>query len=320
MRQKTRVGLGYSVFCRSMGLSSGKTPSTKSNPHFEEAVSRARVNIDCTVRILGWNFTNGIGYFRLSDSLIPHLYRSDAEQLRYRLQPDLHEIRRLIEETNTRLTFHFTTLSFAAIGTKWENHAARLLRFATIADQLGDNVWLECHLGQRPLTVNWLAQLVKNVQTLPLWAQRKLTFENDATWSPSDTLAACQAVRIPFTYDIEHHRLFARTRVSEPPTRFVREDIEGFIAKVRATWEARDTWATVHVSTPVDPNANEDRHADYVAFTDYSRLRRAISHVGGCYYVVIEAKQLDLAVLQLQRYTTGKRPYWSVKDTGGNYV
>jgi UV DNA damage repair endonuclease len=128
------------------------------------------------------------------------------------------------------------------------------------------------------------------------------------------------AVQVPFTYDIEHHRLFARERVSEPPTRFFTRDIESFVSQCAESWKQRDAWATVHVSSPIDPRDDIDRHADYVTYEDYARLRRAIDNVGGQYYIVIEGKQLDAAALQIRRMVSGRRPFWAVKDSAGCLV
>jgi UV DNA damage repair endonuclease len=276
--------------------------------------------MDCVVRILGWNHTNSIGYFRLSDSMIPKLYKSDAVQLCSRLKPELRELRGIIDEWNMRVTFHFTNFAFTAAPSTWLNTVAALTRYATVLESLGDNAWMECHLGTRKPGVDWLNTIIRNIDMLPDWVRRKITFENDVQWSPADTLAACLAVDVPFTYDIEHHRLFARTRVSEPPTKFTTADIEGFVSQCYKTWSVRDAWATVHVSSPVDRDATEDRHADYVTYEDYARLRRAIHRVGGEYYIVIEAKQLDNAVLQLQRIVSGRRPAWSRRGSYGVFV
>ena len=179
---------------------------------------------------------------------------------------------------------------------------------------------MECHLGTRNLKVNWLDQMVHNIQSLPYWVQAKMTLENDVAWCPWDTLAVCQKTVLPFTYDIEHHRLFARTRVSEPPTVFTSESVATFVHHAKQTWDAREAATTVHVSSPVDPTAHEDTHADYVTFEDYARLRRALSEVGGQYYIVVEAKGMDEAVLQLQRLVNGRRPPWAIQDSGGSWV
>lgn len=252
--------------------------------------------------------------------MVPQLYRSDALDICARLKSELHEMRRVIDEWNMRVTFHFTNLAFTTDAFTKRGHDVRVVRYATVLEALGENAWMECHLGPHKPGTDWLQSLIANFKTLPLNVQRKITFENDATWSPYDTSAACRAVHVPFTYDIEHHRLYARTRVSDPPTRFTSEDVEWFVAQSAASWQHRDAWATLHVSTPVDPDASEDHHADFVTFEDYARLRRAVYHNGGKYYIVIEAKGMDDAAVQLQREVTGRRPVWAVKDTSGSWV
>lgn len=321
------VSLGYSVYCRSLRLSSGPQPSKRAM-HFEEVVARSRTNIDCTVKILGWNQTNGIGYFRLSDELIPTLTRGSVErarQLSQRLRYNMADIESFLASSDGRVTLHLSTLQFTSPPSRWREHGLpKLEKLGELLEMLGDRAWIECHLGGRGPNVtrqdDWDKRLVANFSLLPEAVRKRVTFENDRSWSPIDTLRACEKVNAPLTYDIEHHRLFARVRASEPPTTFTPQEIDKFVSAARNTWMDRGQPTTVHVSSPVDPADEQDRHADYVTYDDYARLRRSIARVGGQYFIVIEAKQLDLAVLQLKAMVSGRNPEWAVSDSSWRLV
>lgn len=115
-------------------------------------------------------------------------------------------------------------------------------------------------------------------------ARAKITLENDdRCFTPSDLLPLCHRLKIPFVYDIHHHRCLPDS-----------------LSEKEATAQALRTWnrePLFHLSSPLHgwggPVPN--RHHDYIDLRDFPMHWLEIDPLT----IEIEAKAKELAILRL---------------------
>lgn len=114
--------------------------------------------------------------------------------------------------------------------------------------------------------------------------KKKLTLENDdKTYTPSDILALTTKLKIPFVYDVHHHRCLKDTLSVE-----------------EATVLALKTWSRepmFHISSSKFGLDSKDKtyHSDFIDFNDFPKEWLKIPALT----VEVEAKYKELAVLKL---------------------
>jgi len=188
---------------------------------------------------------------------------------------------------NIRTTFHpdqFILLSSPEISIV-EKSIRDLIYQAEVANWVHADV-INIHAGgaygDKPST---LKRLRKNIDFLPESIRSRLTLENDdRIYSPEDILPLCSDMKIPFVYDIHHHRCLNSTINIEKTTKTAVE-----------TWDREPLF---HISSPRDgwDAKNPRPHHDYINMDDFpdSWLDLDIT-------VEVEAKAKELAILKLQK-------------------
>ena len=118
----------------------------------------------------------------------------------------------------------------------------------------------------------------------------RLTLENDdRVYTPSDLLPFCRRYRIPFVYDVHHHRCLP-DRLSIPEA----------TALALRTWNREPLF---HISSPKHGWGTPPirPHGDYIRVRDFPD-----SWLGLNITVEVEAKAKELAVLRLQKELRGR--------------
>ena len=323
----SNVRLGYSVYNRTLGLSSGRTLRRKIKdkyPHFENVVNRVRVNAECMVKILGWNLTNDYGYFRVSNFFIPVRGYSAAEIID-RIRTELAEISYLIAEGRMRLVFHTASVPFASGSTDdFKQRAADLFVFNELLDVLGasyDDGWIECHVGPREtftrVDESEYRVIEQRFLSLPENVRKRITFENDEQWGVGEVHVLSERLSAPMTYDIMHHKLFFERGISRVAIPFTFTGVHQAVEWCRLSWLHRDNqWASTHVSSQAG-DRKPGTHAEIIDYTDYAMLRRALHAVGGNYYINLESKQLDKSLQYIQEKIAAHKPRWATLNDVG---
>lgn len=190
-------------------------------------------------------------------------------------------------ERGIRITFHpdqFVLLS-ARDTAITRSSLAELEYQAEVADWLGADV-INLHAGGAyGDKTAALARMAAVVKTLPRCIRDRLTFENDdRVYTPADLLPFCRAHRIPFVYDVHHHRC-------RPDGQSVAE----------VTRQALDTWdrePLFHLSSSREagPGQNPRPHHDFIALSDFP-----VEWYGLDITVEVEAKAKEQTVARLRR-------------------
>jgi UV DNA damage endonuclease len=243
---------------------------------------------------------HGIGDFRINSQILP-LYTHP--QLGYRIEelPDSTSIVSAFESCGTFCSRHGlrTTLhpdQFILLSSPSEEVTRRSIAEldyqAELAELVGADVINIHGGGAYGDKSEALLRLRRRLERLRPGVRKRLTLENDdKIYSPKDLLPLCRAEKLPFVYDVHHHRCLA----------------DG-LDEADATRAALQTWnrePVLHVSSPRDGWAgrNPRFHHDFIDPGDvpdlWLTLDRDIT-------MEVEAKAKEVAVNRLRKDLAGR--------------
>ena len=257
-------------------------------------------NATALLSAIQWCAEHRVGAFRIMSQLFPlathpTLGYALAELPRW---PDvvcvLRSAKDLTRACNVRLSFHPD--QFVVPGSTSEavveSSLAELEHQAEVAELVGAEQLTLHGGGGQPDKRTALDRLEVGLARLSPRARARVALENDdRVYTVEDLLPLCTRARLPFVYDVHHHRCL-------PDQLSIEEATE----RAAATWGRREPWA--HISSPRDgwrakqPGA----HHDYVRSTDVPRC-----WIGRSMTVDVEAKAKELAVLRLMRWVEKQR-------------
>ena len=239
---------------------------------------------------------NRIGDFRINSQILPLYTHPEAG---YRLQelPDGGEITNLFDacrlfgiECDLRMTLHpdqFILLS--SVSEEVTKRSLEELDYqAVVAEMIGADVINIHGGGAYGNKADALERVVHRVENLPDAVRSRLTFENDdRVYTPQDLLPICERTKVPFVYDVHHHRCFPDDMSEEQAT-----------TRCIATWNREPLF---HISSPKDGwgGSQPCRHHDFIQPDDFPdiwlNIPRDIT-------IEVEAKAKELAVLRLHEH------------------
>ena len=264
------------------------------------AADLARRNLRDLRAILEWNNEHGIGFYRVTSTLVPWNSRFDLAAVEA-----YDELRRLAErcgdyvrEHGMRLTFHpdywcrlaSTTRDTVERSLRAVEYHADWLDLMGLARSpyFGINVHIGATYGDRAATAERFRDAVRELSP---GARARLTVENDdeaGLWAVTELVEQVSArVGVPVVFDYHHHSLCDRGLT-------YREAFD----RAAATWNRRPA---AHYSEPArlhGADVKPQAHADHVArVPDWLRDRAD---------VMIEAGAKERALLELcERTATG---------------
>ncbi len=236
---------------------------------------------------------NHIGCFRVNSRILP---LKTHPQLAYSMDilPDAREIRNTFLEcgkkaaqSGVRLTFHpdqFILLS--SPDEEIVRNSIRELEYqAEVSDWIGADV-INLHGGggygdKRSA----LERMGKSIAKLNREIRRRLTLENDdRVYTPSDLLPFCRKHRLPFVYDVHHHRCHPDRLTVPEATRMALE-----------TWNREPLF---HISSPREGwgSSRPRYHRDDIDIRDFPDCWMDLAVT-----IEVEAKAKERAVIRLQR-------------------
>jgi UV DNA damage endonuclease len=139
-----------------------------------------------------------------------------------------------------------------------------------------------------------LRTFAKNLARLSKKARRLVTLENDdRIYTPADLLPFCREQRIPFVYDVHHHRCNPDGLGEEEATR-----------QTLTTWDREPLF---HISGPLGgwSGPKPQRHNDYINIRDFPVFWQCLEVT-----VEVEAKAKELAVKKLAKALARRERQW----------
>ena len=236
----------------------------------------------------------GIGAFRIMSPLFPRMTHPEAGYTLADLPEGeaisgaLKTCRLFAQQHQIRLSFHpdqFVVLS-SPHPPVVANSILELEYQALLAEMVGADV-INIHAGGVYGDKHAALERFGGVyEALPESVRKRLTLENDdVSYTPEDLLPLCAAHKIPFVYDVHHHRCNRDSLSVE-----------------EATELAASTWRTVgreqycHISSPRGgwESGSPRPHADFIDMGDFPEC-----WLGRDMTVDVEAKAKELAVVRL---------------------
>ncbi|MCC5832505.1 MAG: UV DNA damage repair endonuclease UvsE [Chlamydiales bacterium] len=234
----------------------------------------------------------GIRSFRVTSQFFPACTHSEVGYnvgdlpFANQLIQSLKECKKLSKRYDIRLTFHpdqFVVLS-SPDSSVLKKSLKEIEYHAFLADLIGADVINIHGGGAYGDKKSALARFEAAFRLLSRSARAKLTVENDEkSYSPIDLLPLCRRLRIPFVYDVHHHRC-----------------LPDGMGEEEATLESLKTWKReplFHLSSPLEgwKGPLPNRHHDYIDPADFPSFWLEIDPLT----VDIEAKAKELAIFRL---------------------
>jgi UV DNA damage endonuclease len=256
-------------------------------------------NANSVLKALRFCRRNGIGAFRINSQILPLKthpqfgYAITALPQSAEIVNAFKECKTYCRQHNLRTSFHpdqFILLSSPNPEVTCRS-VADLQYQAEVSDWVGADV-INIHAGGAyGNKIASLGRLIKRIGGLPQNVRQRLTLENDdRLYTPADLLPVCEKLKIPFVYDLHHHRCLPDGRNVEDTTR-----------------QALNTWnrePLFHVSSPLKPwnNGNPRNHHDFINAEDVPECWLDLDIT-----VEVEAKAKEVAVLKLIKDIRKKR-------------
>lgn len=320
-----KIRLGYTVINKTMNLSSGKELRRRRDgrpPSNNQRNKQVAINLETLEKIVGWNIVQDIGVFRLSEYLIPKPLSMGYESILNHKRARLLNIGASANETDQVLTFHSTDLYFGSPSNQvWQKTVDQLKYFSLTLEAFNcNNVAIVAHLGPNYLntdTGETVGMIIQRIRLLPAFIKEKLSLENDGYWSPHLTSLIARKSDAMFTYDWHHHRCYYNKfaqNVADVP--FDKMGMKQMLISCLLSWRKNDMPAKVHISSSCDVS-NCMKHADLITWKDYSILRNVLEDLNGDVNLLIEAKQVDEAVLDIHQQVKMMNPIWKQTNKAG---
>ena len=300
--------LGYACLNRTLGTKSRTV--RLANLRTETIIPVVVQNLDDVLASLRWNVAHGIRFFRISSDLIPFggldIFPFDWEAA---FDWKFREIRRLVKAERLRVTSHpgqYTVLNSPREKVV-EDSIVELEFQARVLKQMDPKGTMTLHVGgaygDKPAALDRFAQ---NVERLSDTARSRLILENDdTTFTLDEVVGLAERTGLRVVVDLFHHALNPSGETADA----------GLVPLLQ---RAADTWGKgapkLHLSS--HKAGTRTGHADYVTAPDLDALVAVMEQVtphDAPYDVMLEAKQKELAVLDVHHYLdTGEMP-----DRGG---
>ncbi len=286
--------LGFACICKSL-KENGKFRTVtlktylglKEDDRLKRLRSIAVDNLFNCRKILDWCAENQILLYRFSSDLIP--LATYLNQWQWWEDPDIlnycNRIKEAAVSKSVRISMHPD--QFCVLNSEKpqvvESSIGILVHHNRFSNLIG-NETLVLHVGSaaggKPTAIE---RFERAFCMLDNDIQRKIVLENDdKTFTTSDVLKLCQRLHIPMVLDVHHH-------VCNP----CEEKLEALIPGILDTWQGRKP--KLHLSSGKS-RPNDRSHGDFIRFEDYSR---AYGLVGDTFDMMLEAKEKDLAVLDI---------------------
>lgn len=293
------IKLGYTFFNETLKLNTGHKCTGSFNK--QKGGEQFAINIECLLKIMGWNAVNEIGCFRISDCILPRVAQyklSEIHTLLDKNQPYLVEIGAIANEYDICLSFHANAINLARFN---EDMYKRMMFYAMFLDKtLAKNIAIITHLGSKETPVSTRIAL----RDLAPVIKSKLAIENDNSWSPERVIKLARATHVKMVYDIFHHKCYDYLGMP-----FNKDTVNEMLLNAKKTWGRKTP--KYHISSQAVGKC-KGTHSKYIDFLDYAYLRRRLKDIGITEAnIMLEAGMNDKAVFDLRYKTKLENAKWA---------
>lgn len=307
------IRLGYACITETLtGIttSSSYTYTNYTKEHNKTKLDRIiKSNLTDLGKILDYNISNNIHFYRLSSKLIPLATKKEVV-FNYLSKYDKYYeyLSRKIEDSRMRVDLHpdqFCVLN--STNKDVIKNSIEILKYHyNILNKLKiKNKVLVLHVGSNAFgKSNSLTRFINNYMILPKSIRDTIVVENDdKVFNIKDCLYLNEKLNVPIVLDYHHH--------------FCNNDginLYDYIEDIFNTW--KNINPKVHFSSPKNLTKKEIRsHNDYIDSNKFIEFVEDIKHLDYDIDIMIEAKKKDEALFRLIRELKYKTNYKFIDDT-----
>ena len=307
------IRLGYA--CITETLTGITTSSSYTYTNYTKEQNKTKLdriiksNLTDLGKILDYNISNNIHFYRLSSKLIPLATKKEVV-FNYLSKYDKYYeyLSRKIEDSRMRVDLHpdqFCVLN--STNKDVIKNSIEILKYHyNILNKLKiKNKVLVLHVGSNAFgKSNSLTRFINNYMTLPKSIRDTIVVENDdKVFNIKDCLYLNEKLNVPIVLDYHHH--------------FCNNDginLYDYIEDIFNTWNNINP--KVHFSSPKNLTKKEIRsHNDYIDSNKFIEFVEDIKHLDYDIDIMIEAKKKDEALFRLIRELKYKTNYKFIDDT-----
>ncbi|WP_287689199.1 UV DNA damage repair endonuclease UvsE [Metallosphaera javensis (ex Sakai et al. 2022)] len=280
------VKIGYVSTNYSMGYKADATFRLK-NLTEEKVIETASSNLNCLKRILKWNVSNDILFFRISSNTVPFAsHPMNTANWKEELRGLLKEVGSFIRDHYLRISMHpgqFTVINSEKREVV-EASVRELEYHADLLDLMGVEGVIQIHVGSGSGgKERGLARFVRGFSLLPERIARRIAVENDdRIYTLRDCLVLNRELGIPVILDNLHHQVNSSG-----------EGLSEAFSLARETW--RGTPMTDYSSQ--EPGEEAGVHASTLDEDDFRRYVQEISRVGDA-DIMLEIRDKERSALK----------------------
>lgn len=307
------IRLGYA--CITETLTGITTSSSYTYTNYTKEQNKTKLdriiksNLTDLGKILDYNISNNIHFYRLSSKLIPLATKKEVV-FNYLSKYDKYYeyLSKKIEDSRMRVDLHpdqFCVLN--STNKDVIKNSIEILKYHyNILNKLKiKNKVLVLHVGSNAFgKSNSLTRFINNYMTLPKSIRDTIVVENDdKVFNIKDCLYLNEKLNVPVVLDYHHH--------------FCNNDginLYDYIEDIFNTWNNINP--KVHFSSPKNLTKKEIRsHNDYIDSNKFIEFVEDIKHLDYDIDIMIEAKKKDEALFRLIRELKYKTNYKFIDDT-----
>jgi UV DNA damage endonuclease len=265
--------IGYPCINRSLDCTSGGTFRLASYSR-ERLRKKIESNLDCLRKILEYNLSRELLFFRISSDIVPFASHPvcdlDWEQV---FSDRLKDLGRFIMDSGMRISMHpdqFIVLNSPRKDVV-ERSVAELIYHADVLDGLGlgPNARIQLHVGgvygNREKAIQ---RFIREFKDLPPRVRERLVLENDdRLYSLKDCMEINSSIPVPVLFDVFHHQCLNNG-----------ETIREALVAASGTWRKKDGIPMVDFSSQQKdrPKGTHASTIDISAFRGFLKKTRGI--------------------------------------------
>lgn len=291
------IRLGYACICN--GINDHMHTITYSNylKDKDKIISVISKNFDVLKKILIYNKSNNIHFYRLSSNFIPLASIIDCN---FKIVFN-NRFNDLINLIDCRFDMHLS--EYCILNSTDQDVVKRSINeikyHYNLLKCFNVKPCLIIHIGSNTFgKENSIKRFINNFNKLPKYLQNSLVIENDdKVFNVDDVLELCKIIKRPMVLDVHHHNCNSSSN-----------DLSFYLEDIFDTW---DGIPKVHFSSP--KNKREYRaHSEFINSDDFINF---VNLIDRDIDIMLECKGKDDALFKLVRELKYKTDYNFIDDT-----